>query len=122
MLFGRFRNWNEGGSMIGNMIEAISRWIRPHLLKIMMAFTATILIVYGGDINRRIKRAVKGLHFVIRLSIFIVLCAFGYGATTLIVGAALAGLMSQLSDLWVFPLTVLMFLAIGLLAERKSKI
>ena len=108
--------------MIGNMIEAISRWMRPHMLNIMMAFTATIMIVYGGDINRRIKHMVRGFHFVLRLATFIALCAFGYGATTFIAGSLLAGLMALVDDLYVFPLTILMFFAIGVLAERRSKI
>ena len=100
----------------------LSGWMRPHLLQISMAFVATLLVVYGTAINKAIKRHIGHYSFFLRVSIFVVICAFGYGMIMVFATPFVAKLLARLGKLYLAPVEVLSFFAIGILAERKNQI
>ncbi len=102
-------------------MSVLSEWIRPHLAVIAMALVATILVLYGADLNRFIKKRIGHLHFALRLLLFVLLCSFGYGLLLILGSLALAWLLAQISSTALFLAVVLLFLAIGFLAERKHQ-
>jgi hypothetical protein len=54
--------------------------------------------------------------------VFVLLCAFGYGALSIYAAKFVKMLLGQLDNLWLAPVIVVSFLVIGLLAEHKRKI
>ena len=46
-------------------IKDIFRFIRGHLMEIMLAYSATVLSVYGGDINNAVKKKIRKYNFFI---------------------------------------------------------
>ncbi|MCK5849656.1 MAG: DUF3392 family protein [Kiritimatiellae bacterium] len=100
-------------------IVAISKWLRPRLLTICTALVATIMILYGNDINRIAKRMVRRLHFFLRVLTLVLICSFGYGMLTVMGGFFVAGIFGRLSDYVLFPVLFVVFMLIGVLAERK---
>ena len=98
---------------------AISHWLRPHLVTVSTAMIATIMILYGNDINRIAKRLVRRLHFLLRVLALVVICSFGYGMITVLGGIFVAGIFGRLSDDIMFPVLFLVFILIGVLAERR---
>ena len=105
-----------------NPMTRASQSIRPVLPYVSVAFTSTILAVFGSEINGVVKRLVRRRTFVIRVSAFVALVTFGYGALNL----ALAHLISQMlmgaNDLWLCPVVVSVFIGIGVLAESRKQI
>ncbi len=95
---------------------------RPYVRDIALALVATCLVVFGDDVNRFVRRQTATLHFVWRTAIFIVLCAFGYGALTIFLTPFVAGQLGKLGNLWLPWICLGMFIALGMLAQRKRQL
>jgi hypothetical protein len=104
------------------LVERLSQFMRGYLPQISVAMIATVLALYGGYINDAVKSLLKSHHFIIRFVVFVLLCAFGYGALSIYAAKVVKMLLSQIHDLWLAPVIVVSFIVIGLLAEHKRKI
>ncbi len=60
----------------------VSTYLKPHLAFIATAFTTALLVLYGDNINRAVKRHFNQNHFIVRTIVFILLCSIGYGLLT----------------------------------------
>jgi hypothetical protein len=107
---------------VAKLIAVASNALRPHLAQVALAVAATLLAIFGSDINGGIKGLVKDYHFLVRLAIFVFLVAFGYGAVSLAFAHVLTGLLGQIDDLYLAPLVALVFVLIGALAEHRRNI
>ncbi|MCW8328684.1 DUF3392 domain-containing protein [Photobacterium sp. SDRW27] len=97
------------------------QFIRPWLSEISTAMVACLLVIFGADINRLLRRHLSGTNFVLRTLAFILVNAFGYGF--LIVSAApwLARQLSQIPSQWLFCIVVVTFIFVGLWAQRNRQ-
>lgn len=102
-----------------NMLASLNGLFRPHLGAIAMALIATLLVVYGADLNRVVQEMVRRLHFLVRVLIFMLVCAFGYGAIVNYFTPLLARVLASAGDLWLGPVVVAAFIFVGYLAERR---
>ncbi len=105
-----------------DLLYSVCHWTRINLWTIDVAWAATILSIFSSDMNRTVKRLVKRLHFPLRLAVYVAVCAFGNGALTLLLGSAATRMVSRLSDPGLCAAILLLFIAAGLLAERKNQI
>lgn len=107
---------------IKKIIIQFSQWVYPWLWEISMAIMATLLVLYGEKINKIVKRQISGLHFVFRTLIFILLCAFGYGAILIYVTPMISSLLASVSLIYLGPLVLGIFIGLGILAEKQNRI
>ena len=104
------------------LLASLTRALAPYFSKMSLMLVATLLVVFGDLINGYVKHILSPCHFILRVSLFVLLCAFGYGAMTLY-GAPLV-----LHIIRFFPgylqglIFVSAFLAIGVFAERRRYI
>lgn len=105
--------------MLENWIIQSSLWVRPHLFTVSLMIVATLLVLYGNNINAAVRRQVQHYHFIIRTIVFILLCAFGYGLLTGLLSPFLAYQLGQVPNHYLGPLVIIITIALGLLAERK---
>ncbi|MEE2024783.1 MULTISPECIES: DUF3392 domain-containing protein [Alkalimonas] len=104
--------------------EMLLQWgalFRPYVRDIALAMVATCLVVFGDDINRFIRRQIHSLHFIWRTLIFVLVCAFGYGAVTLFLTPIVAKQLAGLSNLWLPWVTLGIFTLLGILAQRRRQ-
>jgi len=111
-------------------IATLRDWLHPvvnyaadHTQQIALAIVATVLVLYGHDIEKHIKKHVEGYNFVIRTAMFICICAFGYGLVTVLVAEWLEQLLESVAGgdpLYLIPLVLVTFIGLGILAERKN--
>ncbi|WP_137165634.1 DUF3392 family protein [Salinimonas lutimaris] len=100
-------------------LTQVTRWLAPYFTEMSLMFMATLLVVFGDIINKQVKAMLSPCHFIIRVLLFVLMCAFGYGALTLY-GAPLV-----LHVIKFFPyylqgaLFITAFIAIGVFAERR---
>jgi hypothetical protein len=99
----------------------LSAWMRPYLSQIATAMMVTLLVIYGSSVNRAVKKHISHHNFLIRLIVFVLLCAFGYGAVMALATPILAQYLSRLRGIYLSPVVILSFLFIGILAERKKQ-
>ena len=101
-------------------ILSASEFLRPHLAQVALSLAATVLFLYGEQIHGVVKGLIKDLHFVFRLLILVLVCAFGYGTLTYAFTRLCEAGLRMLDNLYLAPVIIGVFLVIGLLAERKK--
>ncbi|WP_404399379.1 DUF3392 domain-containing protein [Idiomarina seosinensis] len=104
------------------LLNELGLFVRPHLYQIAMMIVATLLVIFGNDVNQMIRRQISGLHFLLRALIFVLVCAFGYGYLLVWFSPLLADGLAQIPLQWVAPAVVAILLTLGLLAERKKQL
>ncbi len=105
-----------------DVFDLVSNWMRDGLFSIAMAMVATLLTIYGGHLNKAIRGGTKKYPFMVRLIIFVCLCAFGYGMLTIIAAKLLCNMLGGLNNHALSPVVILIFIVIGFVAERKNNI
>lgn len=103
-------------------MDSITHFLRQHLHDIAVAIIATLLVIFGSDINRSIKGLVKRNHFVVRLAVFVLVCAFGYGLATVFLADLLVSLLRSIPGRFLAVWILLLFVLLGLVAERRRQI
>jgi len=109
-------------SFITHSISECSRYLRPHISYISMAIVATLLVIYGEGINRFIRGHIKKIHFLFRITIFVALCSAGYAAASIWLSKIIARYLYALDNTLLAPGVLLIFIGIGVLAERRNHI
>jgi len=102
-------------------VNDAARWVRSNAHGICLAWAASVLVIYGTELARCAKSIAKEWHFVFRLLFFVIVCAFGYGWLSLFLAAKLSGQVKQLSNIWILVAVSLMFIIIGLIADKKQQ-
>lgn len=97
-------------------------WTQKHLSSIALALVATLLVIYGNQINLFVKRLLKPYPRLLRILGFVLMCAFGYGLLTVLLTPLLASWLSKVGIKWIAPLVLGVFLLVGWLAERKHQV
>lgn len=101
---------------------SLSEWMRDYLTPISMAIVATVLVIFGNDLNRWVRNMVRKFHFLIRLSVFILVCAFGYGLATIMLAKVLAELLGSISNYYLSLVVLAIFVILGLTAEKRNQL
>ncbi|TGG91534.1 DUF3392 family protein [Natronospirillum operosum] len=102
------------------MLIEFSSWFQPHLRFLATALVASLLVIFGTDINRGVRGMIRKAHFVLRTLVFVILCALGYGFLTVQGGIWLARGLTAIDAHILGIVIVLAFLVVGWLAERRS--
>jgi hypothetical protein len=107
---------------MNEILISASQSLCPYLYKIAMAITAACLVLFGDHVNGWIRDMVKSYNFFIRLTVFIIVVTFGYGALTLLLAKALEQVLIMIPALYLLPVLMLIFIIIGIIAEEKKHI
>jgi hypothetical protein len=100
----------------------ISGWMKPYISDIAIAQVSTLLVIYGDNLNSMIRNSLAGFHVAIRFAIYVLICAFGYGALTIAASETLEKFLTSLGPN-IFPLVALGgFILIAYLAQRVKHI
>jgi hypothetical protein len=104
--------------LVLDLIATLSRWSRGHLHDIALAILATLLVLVGPALNRRVQGAIGSLNFVFRTLIFVLLCLIGYGLAMIYLPGWLAQGLGYFNNYTLAPVLLLVFFLIGILADR----
>lgn len=105
----------------GTLVE-LGQWFRSYQYQCALAIIATILVIFGNDINNALKQLVRKQHFIVRTLIFIVICAAGYGLATVWLTQLLSLQLAKISNLYIVPVVVIIFVTLGLYAQKQRHI
>ncbi len=104
------------------LLNNLGMMIRPHFYEIAMMIVATLLVIYGNEINKMVKRQVAHWHFIFRTLVFVVVCAFGYGWLLVWFTPVLASWLAQIPLQFVAVSSIGIVFLLGILAERKKQL
>jgi len=109
-------------STVLELLNDLGHWFRPYQYQSALAIIATILVIFGNDINSAIKRLVVKQHFIVRTLVFVLVCAFGYGLLTVWLTSLLAQQLAKLPSLYLVPVVFAIFLSLGMYAQKQRHI
>ncbi|AVJ56123.1 DUF3392 domain-containing protein [Idiomarina sp. OT37-5b] len=104
------------------LLNELGLMVRPHIYQIATMIVATLLVIYGNELNQLIRRQIAGLHFLLRAIIFVLVCAFGYGYLLVGFTPILSSWLHQIPLHLIAPATLVIVMVLGLLAERKKQL
>ena len=107
---------------MSDLLLQLTGLFKPYVSEIAMTILATLLVVYGDVVNKHIKRMLSPYHFVVRTGVFVLICAFGYGAFLLFVTPFVKQLILMVPSLYMGLVLVGCFLLLGYLAENRRYI
>jgi hypothetical protein len=109
-------------AVLVELFTELGQLFRPYQYQAALAIIATLLVIFGNDINSSIKKILAKQHFIVRTSIFIVICAFGYGLLTVWLTSLLAQQLANLPSLYLLPVVFIIFLTLGIYAQKQHHI
>ncbi len=105
--------------LVLDLITTLSRWCRSHLYDISLAIMASFFVLFGPGINAWVQRSIGRLNFMLRMLIFVLICAVGYGLAIVFLTPWLAKGLGYFSNFTLSPVLLLVFFLIGILADRN---
>lgn len=105
-----------------DFLAPIGRYISSYNVEVSIAFIACFLVITGNDINRILRKVMRGQHFIVRTCAFILLNAFGYGLIIVKASPFLANWMNSL-EAGILCITVISgFVVIGAWAQKNRHV
>lgn len=104
------------------LLSLTSHLCRPYLTEISFSFVATLLVLYGDRINGEIKKITSDYHYVIRVTIFILISGFGYGWATVYFTGFLKKILQYKTGDYLGIIVITVFLVLGIMADKKKYI
>lgn len=104
------------------MLDLITDPIRAHISEISLGLVATLLVVFGDNINNMLRALLKKQALWLRLLAFILLCSIGYSTLAIWLIPMVKSLLSPLPD-WQLLLCVIgAFLILALIAQKQRRV
>lgn len=97
-----------------------SYWLWDYRQFLVSSWVAVLLVVYGASFNAAVRRLMQPYHFLLRMLAFILLCTFGYGALAVYGELAIQFLLLYFDKQWFGMISIVIFLLLSFLAERKK--
>ena len=107
---------------MNSILETTASWVSPHLELIAFSFICTLLVLYGNEITRLCKHLMRSYPFWVRVIIFMIVSGVGYGWATNELTVLLKTRILTAAGNWLFVWVLLIFIALGLLADRKRQV
>lgn len=104
------------------LLLELGQSFRPYQYQSAIAIVATLLVIFGRDINYAVKKIIIKQHFVIRITVFVLVCAFGYGLATLWLSTLLNEQLAKIPDIYIVPTIIIFFIFLGAYAEKQRHI
>ena len=109
-------------AVLVELFTELGQFFRPYQYQASLAIIATSLVIFGNNINSSIKKLVAKQHFVVRTSIFILVCAFGYGLLTVWLTTLLALQLAKVPSIYLLPVVFIIFFILGMYAQKQRHI
>ena len=112
--------WSVLTDALTQILIFITGLIQPHLYAISLAMMATLLVIYGDNMMGLFKQQLGGLNFFLKVSLFILFCAFGFALITQYLTPLIVDLFNKADETWLGIAVVGVFYLLGFLAQRKG--
>lgn len=109
-------------TFVTDFLSTLASWMKPYLSEIGLSMAATLLVIYGDNIVGAFKKQVGTLQFFLKITLFVLFCAFGFAFITSFITPLFVSLLHDISDVWLPVAVIGGFYLIGLGAQKKGMI
>ncbi|WP_044411521.1 DUF3392 family protein [Thiomicrospira microaerophila] len=113
-------DWSLLTDALTQILHFITSLVQPHLYAISLAMMATLLVIYGDNVMALLRQQIGSLGFFLKVTVFILFCAFGFGLITQYLTPLMVELFKMLGQTWLGIGVVGVFYLLGSLAQRKG--
>lgn len=106
--------------ILNDLLLDVSDWMRGYLAQIVLAMITTLLVIYGDNILQIVKQQIGALKMPLRITLFVVFCAFGFSFITSVMSPFLSGWLAQTNAAFLPFIVIAIFYFLGYLAQRKN--
>ncbi|MGA0899145.1 MAG: DUF3392 family protein [Luteolibacter sp.] len=107
---------------MNHILETTASWLRPNLTLIAFTFVCTLLVLYGHKITRFFKHICRAYPLWLRVLVFMVVSGVGYGWATSELTGLLKNHLLEAAGKWLFVWVLLIFIGLGILADRSKQV
>ena len=111
---------------LSESMQKMTHFLIEHMPIIAGVISATFLVIISKDIDKLFRDKVRKHWFVVRTSMFILICGVGYEVATWLLTKFLVFLSSEVGKdygfIYLIPILGLLFIVIGVCAEKKGYI
>lgn len=97
-------------------------WLFARLDTVSVAIAASLMVMIGNTITKKIRRRMKGWHFATRTLVFVLVNSIGFGMVVALAAPQLARVLLVFGASYLLFTTTLAFIGVGLYAERHRQI
>ena len=97
-------------------------FIRTYIHEICFGITAVTLMLFGPGINNSVRRLTRKLHWLLRYTVFVVLCTGGYVFLSQAIYRATKHLLLMCSKPFLVFVTVGIYLVLAWIAKEQKAI
>ena len=97
-----------------------SNWLWSYRNLLVTSWIAVLLVLYGDNIIKLLKRAMNPYHYLLRMFSFVLLCAFGFGFIANYGETAVYTLVNIPDRSWFAIIVISVYMVLGILAEQKN--
>lgn len=97
-------------------------YLRDHTQEIAFSLVATLLMVYGHQLNRYFRKTTAKMNWFVRFILFVLLCTIGYGFLSTVLVKFIASGLSQLSSQAFLGTITASYIFLAYIARRKKEV
>lgn len=101
------------------LFAVLASYIKPYIFQISFVIVTCALVVAEAYLHGSVKRLIRKYHFVIRVTIYVIMFAFVYSLLVTFLGPRVARVLYTLSDGMLLVSLTVIFVVLGVLIERK---
>ena len=109
-------------TFVTDFLSILAGWMKPYLNEIGLSMAATLLVIYGNNITAAFKKQIGSLQFFLKITLFVLFCAFGFAFITSFVTPLVINLLRDINEVWLPVVVIGGFYLIGLGAQKKGMI
>lgn len=98
-----------------------SVWLWGYRNILVTSWVAVLLVLYGDNIIKLLKRAMQPYHYIVRMFSFVLLCSFGFGFIANYGEVAVTKLVAFPERDWFAMIVISIYMLLGILAEQKNQ-
>lgn len=98
------------------------QYLRDHTQEIAFSLVATLLMVYGHQLNRYFRKSTAKMNWFLRFALFVLLCTFGYGFLSTVFVKLIAQGLNRLNSVQFMGTIFISYLILAFIARRKKEV
>ena len=108
--------------MVTTALFYCASFIRTYVHEICFGITAVTLMLFGPNVNGSVRRLTRKLHWLLRYTIFVLLCTVGYVFLSQAIYRATKRLLLMCSPPFLVLVTVGIYLILAWIAKEQRAI
>ncbi|MBU2709524.1 DUF3392 family protein [Zooshikella harenae] len=107
-------------NVIISTVTSMSQWARSYLDEISLSIIAVLLMMFGSQLSRYLRKRLSSLNSFLRSLLLITLCLIFSGLAIIVFPSYLHAAISSFNNQTLFPVLLIILCLLGVLADKNN--